>query len=226
MIISEAVKGKVTMKLGICYWDEALDIVTSTSGLKKVESDNVIRVLTQKEFDDERKSKDSERDLFRKERLDRQRLGEEFVTETIYLNYTTPAEVEKMLRASGTGAGATGAAGGGRGFLSEFGTITQVPWNNALIIRDTKENIVEYSKNSKEHDRKPTQIQIDCKIVQATSNFSKEIGIQWGASYSGTSSMLGNKELELTGGKRWTSATAGEQDDMNRIRRIRIQTWR
>jgi type IV pilus assembly protein PilQ len=207
VIISEAVKGKVTMKLEDVYWDEALDIVTSTSGLKKIEADNIIRVMTVKEFDDERKSKDTDREIFRKERLDRQRLGEEFVTETIYLNYTTPPDVEKMLRASGTGA--TGAAGGGRGFMSEFGTITQVPWNNALIIRDTKENIVSIVKIVQEHDRKPQQIQIDCKIVQATSNFSKELGIQWGASYSANSSMLGNKDVELTGGKRWTSATAG-----------------
>ncbi len=46
VIISEAVKGKVTMKLEDVYWDEALDIVTSTSGLKKVESDNIIRIMT------------------------------------------------------------------------------------------------------------------------------------------------------------------------------------
>ena len=48
MIISEAVKGKVTMKLEDVYWDEALDIVTSTSGLKKAESDNIIKVMTAK----------------------------------------------------------------------------------------------------------------------------------------------------------------------------------
>ena len=104
---------------------------------------------------------------FRKERLERQKMGEEFVTETIYLNYAVPADVEKMLRTGGTGAVQL-AAGGGRGFLSEFGNITQVPWNNALIIRDTKENVASIAKIVKEQDRKPTQIQIDCKIVQAT----------------------------------------------------------
>ena len=54
--------------------------------------------MTVKEFDDDRKSKDTERDAFRKERLERQKLGEEFVTETIYLSYTNPADVEKMLK--------------------------------------------------------------------------------------------------------------------------------
>lgn len=195
LIISEAVKGKITMKLEDVYWDEALDIITSTSGLKKVEADNIIRVMTAKEFDDERKSRDTERDAFRKEKLERLKLGEEFVTETIYLNYANPADVEKMLRSGGT-AGA--AAGAGRGFLSEFGTITQVPWNNALIIRDTKENIENIVKLVREHDKKPNQIQIDCKIVQATSNFSKELGIQWQANHDATSKSLGNRDVLLS----------------------------
>lgn len=202
IIISEAVKGKVTMKLDNIYWDEALDLVISTSGLKKVESDNVIRVLSQKEFDDEIKNKTTERDSFRKEKLEKQKMGEEFLTETIYLSYTSPSDMEKMLKG-----GDSGAAGLQRkGFLSEFGSITQVVWNNALIIRDTKENIANIVKIVKEHDTKPTQIQIDCKIVQATSNFSKELGIQWGANYLGR---LGGKEVEVGGGKKWTSATVG-----------------
>jgi type IV pilus assembly protein PilQ len=193
VVISEAVKGKVTMKLEDVYWDEALDIVTSSSGLKKVESDNIIKVMTAKEFDDERKSKEAER--------------EEFITETIYLNYTTPSDVEKMLRASG--AGAAGAVGGAKGFLSEFGAITQVPWNNALIIKDTKENIANIVKIVKEHDRKPNQIQIDCKIVQASSSFSKQLGIQWGASYStANSKMLGNKAVEITGARTGSGSDA------------------
>jgi type IV pilus assembly protein PilQ len=206
VVISEAVKGKVTMKLEDVYWDEALDIVTSTSGLKKIESDNIIKVMTAKEFDDERKSKDTERDAFRKERLEKQRMGEEFLTETIYLNYANPTDVERMLKSGSTG---TAGAGGARGFLSEFGSITQVPWNNALIIKDTKENIESITRIVKEHDIKPNQIQIDCKIVQATSSFAKELGVQWGARYNDRSGLFGNKEFALSGGRTTTSYTEG-----------------
>jgi type IV pilus assembly protein PilQ len=206
IIISEAVKGKVTMKLEDVYWDEALDVIISTSALKKIETDNIIKVMTAKEFDDDRKSRDTERDAFRKERLEKQRMGEEFVTETVYLNYANPTDVEKMLRSGSTGAAG---AGGTRGFLSEFGSITQVPWDNAIIIRDTKENIESIRKIIREHDTKPSQIQIDCKIVQATSSFSKELGIQWGARYNDRSGIIGNKEFELTGGRNIQSFTEG-----------------
>jgi hypothetical protein len=87
------------MKLEDVYWDEAMDIVISTSGLRKSETDNIIKIMTSKEFDDEKKGKESERDAFRKEKIEKQRIGEEFVTETFYLNYVNPIEMEKVLSA-------------------------------------------------------------------------------------------------------------------------------
>ena len=199
IIISEAVKGKVTMKLEDVYWDEALEMVTTASGLKKIDTDKIIRIVTQKEFDDDTKKKGEERETFRKERLEKQRMGEEFVTETVYLNYANPADMEKVLK-GGDSAGAAGSQK--KGFLSEFGTITQVPWNNALIVKDTRDNIDAIMKIVKEHDIKPQQIQIDCKIVQATSTFAKELGIQWGTSYAGR---IGNTGWGTTGGQHVTS---------------------
>lgn len=206
IVISDAVKGKITMKLENVYWDEALDLVVETGGLRKIEADNIIRVVTVKEYEDEIKRKISEREAFRKDRLERQKLGEEFVTETVYLSYVSPADMEKMLK-GGSDAATPGAQK--KGFLSEFGTITQVNWNNALIIRDTKENVGNMIRIVKEHDTKPNQIQIDCKIVQATTNFSRELGIQWGMRSDQTSGALGNKEVLITGGRSFSSATEG-----------------
>jgi len=138
-------------------------------------------------------------------------MGEEFVTETVYLSYVSPADMEKMLKG-----GSDAAAPGGqkKGFLSEFGTITQVNWNNALIIRDTRENVSNMLRIVKEHDKKPNQIQIDCKIVQATTNFSRELGIQWGMRSDQTSNILGNKEVLVSGGRSFTSATEGGEGTM------------
>ena len=206
IIISDAVKGKITMKLDNIFWDEALDLVVETGGLRKIEADNVIRVVTVKEFEDEIKRKIGERESFRKDRLERQKMGEEFVTETVYLSYVSPADMDKMLK-GGEGTGAAGSQK--KGFVSEFGTITQVSWNNALIIKDTRENVANMVRIVREHDTKPNQIQIDCKIVQATTNFSRELGIQWGARSDQTSNLLGNKEVLITGGRSFSSATEG-----------------
>ena len=98
IIISDAVKGKITMKLDNVYWDDALDLVVETAGLRKIEADSAIRIVTSKEYEDDLKRKMAERDSFRKERSERQKQGEEFVTETVYLNYVNPADMERMLR--------------------------------------------------------------------------------------------------------------------------------
>lgn len=163
IIISDAVKGKITMKLDNVYWDEALDLVIETAGLRKIEADTVIRVVTSKEYEDETKRRLTERESFRRDRLERQKMGEEFITETVYLSYVSPADMERMLKGGDSQAAAAGAPR--KGFLSEYGQITQVQWNNALIIKDTKENVANMIRIVKEHDKKPNQIQIDCKIV-------------------------------------------------------------
>ncbi len=206
IVISDAVKGKITMKLDNVYWDDALDLIVETAGLRKIEADSVIRIVTAKEYEDETKRKMVERDTFRKDRIERQKLGEEFVTETVYLNYVNPADMERMLRG---GLLTTQVVAGQppKGFLSEYGTITQVQWNNALIIKDTRENVANMVRIVREHDRKPNQIQIDCKIVQANTNFSRQLGIQWGINSSQTSGALGNKEVLITGGRYATSVS-------------------
>ncbi len=94
------------MKLDNVYWDEALDLVIETAGLRKIEADTVIRVVTGKEYEDETKRRLTERESFRKDRLERQKMGEEFITETVYLSYVSPADMEKMLK--GGEASATG----------------------------------------------------------------------------------------------------------------------
>ncbi len=204
IIISDSVKGKITMKLDNVYWDEALDLVIETAGLRKIEADTVIRVVTGKEFEDETKRRLTERDSFRKDRLERQKMGEEFITETVYLSYVSPPDMEKMLKG---GDASTTAGAPRRGFVSEYGTITTVQWNNALIIKDTKENVQNMIRIIREHDKKPNQIQIDCKIVQANTSFSRELGIQWGMSSSQTSGALGNKEVMISGGRYATSVS-------------------
>ncbi len=199
IVISDDVKDiKVTMKLDNIPWDDAFDIVIKNYKLAKMEEESLIRVTTYKTFLDVKKQESEEKAAAQRARLEKLKQGEEMSTETIFLSYANPADMVKVLQGDSTGGAA--AAGARKGFLSEYGTITQVPWNNALIVKDTKENVAAIMKVIKQHDTKPEQIQIDCRIVQATSDFSKEIGIQWGQRYTG-SSIFGSKSVEITGAK-------------------------
>ncbi|MCX7857889.1 MAG: type IV pilus secretin PilQ [Deltaproteobacteria bacterium] len=204
IVIAEDVKGRLTIKLENVTWDEALDVIVKITDNVKIEEENIIRIVTRKKYDEEKERERKEREFFQKERIEKLKQGEEFVTETIFLNYTSASEVVKVLRGELTGI-APGAPGAQlRGLLSEYGTVTPVPWSNAIIVRDTKENVALIKKMIREHDFPPAQVQIEARIVQATADFSKELGIQWGARYI---TKLDNRRLEIGGGKDYGSSS-------------------
>jgi type IV pilus assembly protein PilQ len=190
IVLSDDVKGKITIKLDNVSWDEAMDIVIKNNDLAKIEEDNIIRIVSSKKFLDEKDKDRKERLEFLKEKEMKQRLEEDFVQETIFLNYVDVAEFEKVIRGD--------EARKIKGLLSPSGTATTVKWTNSLIIKDTRENIDEVKKRIKEHDIKPAQVQIEARIVQAGSEFIRDLGVQWGARYKST---IAGKDVEVAGGR-------------------------
>jgi type IV pilus assembly protein PilQ len=198
IVLSDDVKGKITIKLDNVSWDEAMDIVIRNNDLAKVEEENIIRIVSSKKFLDEKDKDRKERLEFLKEKEMKQRLEEDFVQETVFINYVDVSEVEKVIRGD--------EARKIKGLLSPTGAITPVKWTNSLIIKDTRENVDEVKKRIKEHDIKPAQVQIEARIVQAGSEFIRDLGVQWGARYKST---IAGKEVELTGGRTGTASIGG-----------------
>jgi type IV pilus assembly protein PilQ len=190
IVIGDDVKGRVTLRLDDVPWEEAMDVVIKNNDLAKIEEDNVIRIVSVKKFLDEKDKERKERLEFLKEKETREKLEEDFVQETVFVNYVDVAEIEKMMRGDESKRI--------KGLLSANGTVTSVKWTNALIVKDTKGNLEEIKKRIKEHDVKPAQVQIEARIVQATSTFARDIGVQWGASYA---SRIRGEDYQLTGGK-------------------------
>jgi type IV pilus assembly protein PilQ len=203
IVIAEDVKGKVTIKLENVTYDEALDVILLSNDLSRIEEGNVIRVVTTKKFYDERDRTRKDRVEVLKEKEAKQKLEDEFVTETLFLNYLDATEVGVMLRGYATGTtGTTGTTGmNAKGLLSPNGAVSIVKWTNALIIKDTRGNVQELIKRVKEHDIPPVQVQIEARIVQATKNFARDLGIQWGAQYR---TKVGGTSTELSGLKQVT----------------------
>ncbi|OPY66517.1 MAG: Type IV pilus biogenesis and competence protein PilQ precursor [Syntrophorhabdaceae bacterium PtaU1.Bin034] len=220
IVIADDVKGKVTIKLENVSHHEAFDVILRNNDLAKIEEESIIRVMTLKKFYEEKDRGTKERLEFIKEKEAKQKLEEEFVTETVYVNYADAADVEKMVRGETSAmakdvvqaAGGAGAPGTGtvlvekpKGLLSPNGVVTLVKWNSALIIKDTKDNVASIVKLIKQHDIPPQQVQIEARIVQATSTFSKELGIQWGANLK---SQIRGEQVTLTGSRQIDSASA------------------
>lgn len=198
IVLSDDVKGKITIKLDNVSWDEAMDIVIRNNDLAKIEEDNIIRIVSSKKFLDEKDKDRKERLEFLKEKEMKQRLEEDFVQETVFLNYVDVNEVEKVIRGDESKKI--------KGLLSTNGTATPVKWTNSLIIKDTKENIDEIKKRIKEHDIRPAQVQIEARIVQAGSEFIRDLGVQWGARYKST---IAGKDVEVAGGRTSLTGSGG-----------------
>jgi type IV pilus assembly protein PilQ len=200
IVIAEDVKGKVTVKLENVTYDEALDVILQGNDLAKIDEGSVTRVVTAKRFYEERDRFRKDRAEILKEKDAKLKLEEEFVTETLFLNYLDATEVGLILRGA---PGAAGTAGGAyaKGLLTPNGAVSVVKWTNAIIMKDTRDNVQDLIKRIKEMDIPPAQVQIEARIVQATTNFSRDLGIQWGAQYR---TRVGGTDTALTGLKQVT----------------------
>ncbi len=59
---------------------------------------------------------------------------------------------------------------------------------NALVVRDLSLNIDRMARLLSEIDKRSPQIMIEAKIVEVSTNYAREFGVQWGGQYSGTNS--------------------------------------
>ncbi|HEX2966392.1 MAG TPA: type IV pilus secretin PilQ, partial [Syntrophorhabdaceae bacterium] len=194
LVMGEDVKGKVTMKLDGISTSEAFDVILKSNDLAKIEEDTIIRIMTVKRFFEERDRDRKDKLEFLREKEAKEKLEDEFVTQTVFLNYADAAEMERMIKGGKEEDGKERRAI--KGLLSSNGAVTLVKWNNALIVKDVKSNVDDVIRNIRQHDTPPAQVQIEARIVQASTDFSREIGIAWGGTFK---SSAGGKSVTVNG---------------------------
>ena len=165
------VKGKVSMRLKNVPWDQALDLVLANNNLGMRRQGNVIWVTTKKkineiEAEERRKIKEA---LARAEEERKRRLAEQqeakklvpLVTEYFPVDFAEADEIKKHI------------------FLSGRGSISVDERTNTIIVKDIPENIQEARKIVKRFDTPVKQIMIEARIVDASTDFARDLGIQW-----------------------------------------------
>lgn len=68
---------------------------------------------------------------------------------------------------------------------------------NALVVKDLSLNIDRMERLIKDLDMRSPQVLIEAKIVEVSSNYARELGVQWGGKYTGSSS----RGMEISGGR-------------------------
>jgi type IV pilus secretin PilQ/predicted competence protein len=161
IIATDDVQGKVTLHLSDVPWDQAFDLVLRTNRLEKTQEGNVVRVSSVKRLTEERDAmkaaNDSESQL------------EALQVKYIRVNYARADEVlvDKV-----------------KGVLSERGAVTFDDRTNTIIVRDIDRGIADASHLIRELDVQSPQVLIEANIVEATQDFARGLGIQWGYRYN------------------------------------------
>jgi type IV pilus assembly protein PilQ len=167
VITSDDVKGTVTIRIKNVPWDQALETVLQSKGLGMVRSGNMIRVAPLDVLNKER-----ELDLARR-RADLQLAPLE--TRLIPVNYAQAKELQAR----------------GKDLLSPRGTLAVDERTNILIARDVAGNLDQIEELTRALDTQTPQVLIEARIVEATSRYLRDVGIQWGGDGS-VSAATGN----------------------------------
>ncbi|WP_180165297.1 type IV pilus secretin PilQ [Acinetobacter sp. YH12049] len=177
MVAADTVQGNITLRLKDVPWDQALDIVLKTKNLDKRRNGNVIWIAPVSELI---KAEEEEAKALRQS----MKLAP-IQTEYLTLSYAKAADIEKLITQSKT-AGNTGSSNSNnadddRGnLLSPRGTISADTRTNTLIINDTAQNIDQIRKMVDLLDVSVKQVMVEARIVKASTDFTKEMGVKWG----------------------------------------------
>lgn len=156
IVVGEGVKNKVTMKLANVPWDQALDMLLRMNGLGMIRQGNIVWVdsLTNiaKQQDEEARAKESKAK------------AEPIVTRVFYIRNLNAQEVQQSLRQ----------------YMSPRGVMNISQASNALIVSDTETKIGVMRQLVDGLDLEVPQVQIEARIVQADTTYTRSLGVQWG----------------------------------------------
>jgi len=190
IVVADDVTGKITIRLRNVPWDQALDIILSSKGLGKEEVGDIIRVAPLKTLEEEARSREE-----RKKALRRQ---EDLVVQLIPVNYASADQMANRVK----------------DVLTERGTVAVDTRTNTLVVRDIGSNIGKARSLVEKLDSMTPQVLIESRIVEASTSFSRSIGVQWGgfgqaASASGNPTGLNfPSTVRVTGGSDLGTASA------------------
>ena len=157
VIFDDEVKGTVTCSFDQIPWDQFLDIILKNKKLGKTLEGSVLRiapmaVLTREQTENQQLT-------------DAREQSGPLLTKTYALSYAKAKDIELLIKSK----------------KSQRGEISVDDRTNTLVLVDTKDKLDLIEKLIEVLDTATPQVSIEARIVEATSTFVRNMGIQWGA---------------------------------------------
>jgi len=179
IVVADNVVGNLTLRLTNVPWDQALDIVLDARNLDKRENGNVIWIAPTSDI------ANREQELLQALQ-DRQEL-EPLQTILIPVSYASADALRALIEES------SNRGADDEGLLSDRGSVAIDERTNTLLITDTPEKIAEIQRLVLELDHPVRQVQIESRIVVASSDFSHDLGVRFGV----TANHVGSNILSI-----------------------------
>ena len=157
LMVSDTVKGSITLSLQDVPWDQALALVLGSKGLGKRLEGNVLWVAPLDE-------------IAARERPEPAPLRRELVQ----VNYARAADIVMLFQS----------VTGGQAGLEGQGTITVDERTNNIIAFESSERLDELRRIVAQLDVPVRQVMIEAWIVEAGVDFEKSLGVRWGGASS------------------------------------------
>ena len=170
------VRGTVSMRLKDVPWDQALDLVLDNNNLGMRRQGNVIWVSTkaqmaQIEAEERRKIQEYEARLEAERKKiiqekEKEKELEPLLTEYIPVDFAKASEILPLLSVSETG-------------KARGGKLSVDARTNMIIMTDIASNVKNAKDTVKIFDTPVKQVMIEARIVDATKDFTRDLGVRW-----------------------------------------------
>jgi type IV pilus assembly protein PilQ len=178
IVTSDKVKATVTLKLKDVPWDQALDFILRNNALHQRQEGNVIIVTT---MDEVNKEKETEAKIMKAS----EDIAPAMFSRVFTVNYGDVEALSKNLDQIKT---------------PKWGQVDINKRTNTIIAKDTGDKLAKMARLIEMLDKREPQVLIEAKIISATHDKVKGLGIQWGGYYNNTSSLLFPNTVGVTGG--------------------------
>ncbi len=190
LVVSDSVGGSITLRLKNVPWDQALDIVLRTQGLDKRRNGNVIFIAPRQEL--------AAREQAQLEAQQQQAELAPLRTEYIQVNYAKASELASVLQSQDVS------------LLSDRASVTVDQRTNTLLVRATADNLEQVRQLVSRLDIPVRQVLIESRIVIASDNFNKELGVKFGVNRDTTN----DGEGVITGGDSQAITNLGNNNSL------------
>ena len=176
-LIGDDVTGTISIKLVNVPWDQALDVILDAKGLAMVREGNIVQIKPRAKMQNQ-----ADEELAAKKAAERLM---DLRTAIFEVNYASVDEVANQFNMQ----------------KSERGVITKDARTSRVIVKDIQPALDDMRTLLKNLDLPEKQVMIEARIVEATSTFTRDLGVQWGLNYrDGSASVAGINSVDTTFG--------------------------